>query len=156
MHGRFEVRVGDHVVPAAATGDSTVDVEGRTITVTPVEPGVVRLTVDGSATLAYVASGGDRRWVHLRGRVYVVEVAQPGGPRRRRDDGGGLVAPMPATVRSVLISPGDTVRNGETLLVLEAMKMELPIRATHDGTISAVHCTVGELVPGGFRLIEMS
>ena len=62
---------------------------------------------------------------------------------------------MPATVRQVVVSPGARVQQGDVLLVLEAMKMELPIRAPGDGTVAAVKCRQGELVQAGQELIEL-
>lgn len=63
---------------------------------------------------------------------------------------------MPATVVSVEVAPGAAVRHGDTLIILEAMKMELPIRATADGIVKAVHCKAGDLVQPGVALIEMA
>ena len=62
---------------------------------------------------------------------------------------------MPATVRQVVVSPGARVQQGDVLLVLEAMKMELPVRAPGDGTVAAVNCREGELVQAGQELIEL-
>jgi biotin carboxyl carrier protein len=62
---------------------------------------------------------------------------------------------MPATVRRIAVAAGDTVRRGDTLIVLEAMKMELPIRATSDGVIESVSCREGELVQPGVPLIDI-
>jgi len=56
---------------------------------------------------------------------------------------------MPATVIRINTPAGTVVKRGETLLVLEAMKMELPIRATEDGTVKTVNCRIGELVQAG-------
>jgi 3-methylcrotonyl-CoA carboxylase alpha subunit len=63
---------------------------------------------------------------------------------------------MPATVLRIQTSPGAVVKKGETLLVLEAMKMELPLRAPQDGTIAAVHCSEGQLVQPGVSLVEFT
>jgi biotin carboxyl carrier protein len=62
---------------------------------------------------------------------------------------------MPATVIRVAAEIGATVARGETLILLEAMKMELPIRAPRDGTVKAIHCAPGELVQPGVNLIEL-
>jgi biotin carboxyl carrier protein len=62
---------------------------------------------------------------------------------------------MPATVVRVDVTPGALVRRGDTLVILEAMKMELPIRASTDGTVSAVHCKAGDLVQPGIALIDI-
>ena len=62
---------------------------------------------------------------------------------------------MPATVRRVLVKPEDTVHPGDPLIILEAMKMELPIRATADGVVRAVNCREGELVQPGVTLVDI-
>jgi biotin carboxyl carrier protein len=62
---------------------------------------------------------------------------------------------MPARVVKVLVAPGAAVRKGETVIVLEAMKMELPIRAPENATVGAVHCEEGELVQADAVLIEL-
>ena len=79
-------------------------------------------------------------------------------PRRRASTDGAqsLAAPMPATVVKVLVKPGDHVAKGDTVIVLEAMKMELPLRAAGEATIKAVHCREGELVQPDVVLVEMA
>jgi acetyl/propionyl-CoA carboxylase alpha subunit len=69
--------------------------------------------------------------------------------------GGSLAAPMPGTVLRVLVAPGDRVAAGQTLVLLEAMKMELAVSAPGDGTVSAVHVEAGQLVQGGAALAEI-
>jgi biotin carboxyl carrier protein len=63
---------------------------------------------------------------------------------------------MPATVLRILARPGAAVRKGDTLIVLEAMKMELPLRAPQDGTVHAVRCQEGELVQPGRVLVDLN
>jgi 3-methylcrotonyl-CoA carboxylase alpha subunit len=62
---------------------------------------------------------------------------------------------MPATVTRILINPGSEVRKGDTVLVLEAMKMELPIRSMAHGTVKAIKCREGELVTADQTLVEL-
>jgi len=62
---------------------------------------------------------------------------------------------MPATVISVMVAMGATVARGDTLIMLEAMKMELPIRAPRDGVVRAIHCQAGQLVQPGVNLLEL-
>jgi acetyl-CoA/propionyl-CoA carboxylase biotin carboxyl carrier protein len=122
------------------------------------------ITVDGVETTipprVRVAADGDRRWVFLNGDVFEFQLANSGqSPTTRKRGGahhGSLTAPMPATVVRINTEQGATVRRGETLLVLEAMKMELPVRADADGTVSAIKCRVGELVQPGVPLIELA
>jgi acetyl/propionyl-CoA carboxylase alpha subunit len=66
-----------------------------------------------------------------------------------------LTAPMPGTVIKVLVSPGDKVAHRQTLLVLEAMKMETPLVSPYDATVRAVHVAEGDRVAGGAILIEL-
>jgi biotin carboxyl carrier protein len=66
-----------------------------------------------------------------------------------------MMAPMPATVASIAVAAGDVVATGDVLLVLEAMKMELPVRASRAGTVRALHCRQGEMVQPGVALIDI-
>jgi len=117
--------------------------------------GAIRLE-DAEVHLAWAAASGDTRWVFIDGEVFVFESGRPSSRRRRTAAAqGSLTAPMPATVRQVVASPGARVQQGEVLLVLEAMKMELPVRAPGDGTVTAVKCQPGELVQAGQELIEL-
>jgi biotin carboxyl carrier protein len=70
--------------------------------------------------------------------------------------GGALGAPMPGTVIAVAVAVGQQVQAGDLLLTLEAMKMELPIRAPRDGVVSAIRCAPGDLVQPGPPLVELA
>jgi len=86
-------------------------------------------------------------------------VATSPAPSRRRavsSAAGVLTAPMPATVIKVHVKPGDAVKKGDVVVVLEAMKMELPLRALGNGVVSAVRCREGELVQADATLIEFT
>ena len=90
----------------------------------------------------------------LDGNVYEFDV-QRAGRRKASAHHGTLSAPMPATVIRINVAAGAVVKRGDTLLVLEAMKMELPVRAPADGTVKSVSCKAGELVQPGAALVEM-
>ena len=127
-----------------------------------VEISGAKITVDGAAAepsrRADVVADNGKRWVFLNGDVFEFDVQTgPAISSRKGKPGhaGSLSSPMPATVVRVDTVVGASVKRGDTLLVLEAMKMELPIRATNDGTVSAVHCRVGELVQPGVALVEI-
>ena len=66
---------------------------------------------------------------------------------------GGFVAAMPGKVLELRVSVGDRVQAGETLLVLEAMKMEHPMRATEDGVVAEVRVAQGDQVEAGTVLL---
>lgn len=108
--------------------------------------------------VAYAAGPPHARWIFLDGRVYVVDTT--GGAnhtgRRAQDDELALASPMPATVASIHVREGQSVARGDLLVMLEAMKMELPVRAPRDGRVKAIACTRGELVQPGVPLVELA
>jgi len=117
-----------------------------------------QVIVDGVETHAprhaCAVAHGDTRWVFVDGEAYEFEVQRP-GRRRTSAHHASLSSPMPATVRRILVEPGAHVSKGDTLLVLEAMKMELPVRAPADGIVAVVSCREGDLVQAGVTLVEL-
>ena len=100
-----------------------------------------------------VAGDGDTHWVFVNGQVATVD-APKAGRRRAKGHDAGVMSPMPASVVAIHVQPGQAVAAGDTLLVLEAMKMELPIRAPRDGVVKSVACVTGDLVQTGVNLLE--
>jgi len=118
----------------ATMGDKTVDVE-----IIQAENGQLELLIDGERTTAYVSSDNAKRWVTINGRTYLI--TKQSGSRRsgaKHDHSGELTAPMPGQVRAVNVSKGDMVTKGQTLMVLEAMKMEMKIQSPMDGVVSSI------------------
>lgn len=104
-----------------------------------------------------VLDADGRAWVWIDGETMVLdapEAAQVRGARSGNAD--TLASPMPATVISVLVSAGDRVAQGDTLVLLEAMKMELPLRAPHAGVVTDVRCAPGALVQPGAALVTLT
>jgi biotin carboxyl carrier protein len=127
------------------------------LTVTPL--GDRRFLVTSAAGpqhVAYAARGEGGTWVFLNGRTYLVpDLTALPARSAARDDAGALAAPMPATVVAVNVGPGADVVQGDVLVVLEAMKMELPIKAPRDGRVSRILCRPGDLVQPGTPLLEL-
>ena len=142
----------EHRVTSDESG--AIKVDGTPIRVAGSTDGEVRIGEDESLR-GWVAAAGDTRWVYLEGRVYELDVEVEGRRRRTASGHTSLTAPMPATVVKVEVSPGTQVHRGDTLVILEAMKMELPIRADADGTVTSVHCKAGDLVQPDMPLIEL-
>lgn len=114
--------------------------------------------VDDGARRVRVAVGGDTTatWAFFDGRVWKIDRAASGGGRAGKGRGeSGVMAPMPATVVAIHTAPGRPVSDGDTVIVLEAMKMELPIKAPRSGVVKAVNCATGELVQPGVNLLEL-
>ena len=135
----------------------------------------------GAVTVRLVSRLDDTYVVSIEGRSTVVRVAPAGGGGHHAMTGGdafeiapdpgaadagraaatgapdldALCAPMPATVAAILVDPGSAVVAGDTLVRLEAMKMELAIRAPAPGRVATVECRVGELVQPGRPLVTL-
>jgi 3-methylcrotonyl-CoA carboxylase alpha subunit len=122
-----------------------------------IAPGVVQLEVAGKTETIYVAGHAHDRWVFWNGRVFRGDFRTDAAARRGAHAGATirtLSAPMPATVVTVHVKPGETVSKGQVLMLLEAMKMELAIRAPGDAVVAAVHGRAGELVQADAPLVE--
>ena len=125
------------------------------MTVTPLGDGRYEVVRESGRTLAYAVRRGGETWVFIDGHVHVIEADEPAADRARHHDEAALSAPMPATVVSINVTPGQAVRAGDVLVVLEAMKMELAVTAPHDGTVRSIACRVGELVQNGVPLLDI-
>nr|WP_217498589.1 biotin carboxylase N-terminal domain-containing protein [Leifsonia sp. C5G2] len=112
-----------------------------------------------------VEVGGKRIEVSLPAKLLSGGAGEPAAapaPRRRGASsavdtatGDSVTAPMQATVVKVAVADGDPVVKGDLVLVLEAMKMEQPLTAHKDGTISGINAAVGETVSSGHLLLNI-
>ena len=116
-----------------------------------------RFMVMPSRRLAFAAPDRGRIWIFVDGRTYVIEDDDGAAPARAHatDDQIALSAPMPATVVAIDVTPGQEVAAGDLLVMLEAMKMELPIRAPRSGRVKSLACREGELVQPAVPLVEL-
>ena len=117
---------------------------------------------DRSVDVAVEERPGDLLELLIAGRRYSTEVLgerewQARSIQGVREDGGKVVhAVMTGIVRDVLVAPGDVVARGQTLLILEAMKMENEVKAAMDGTVARVAVTAGSTVTLGDVVVEIS
>lgn len=136
---------------SATMGDKTVDVE-----IIRTNEGKLELLIDGERVTADVSSDGAKRWVTINGQTVVLTKAS--GAKRRgagHEHTSELAAPMPGQVRGVNVSEGDAVIKGQTLLVLEAMKMEIRIQAPSDGKVKKLYVKHGQTVEREQILVEV-
>jgi acetyl-CoA/propionyl-CoA carboxylase biotin carboxyl carrier protein len=78
-----------------------------------------------------------------------------GGKGAPKPSGDAVTAPMQGTIIKVAVSDGDTVSTGDLIVVLEAMKMENPVTAHKDGTVTALSAATGSSVTQGTVLCEI-
>jgi propionyl-CoA carboxylase alpha chain len=149
---------GVEVAYAFRRSGLVVEVDGEPVDVRLVRatPAVVDLEVDGIRRHVQVHRVGDTSYVDS-GLGSSVLVEQPRFPEPGSGvAAGSLTAPMPGTVVRVNAEPGAQVAAGDVLLVLEAMKMEHPVRATVDGAVSEVLVAAGQQVDAGAVLVVVS
>ena len=136
----------------ATLGDKTVELE-----ILQAKDGKLDLLIDGERVTVYVSSDNAKRWVTVNGQTLVL--TKSSGARRsgsrHQHAAGELTAPMPGQVRSVNVSEGDVVTKGQTLLLLEAMKMEIRVQALGDGVVKKIFVQQGQTVEREQILIEI-
>ena len=107
--------------------------------------------------------------VNVNGTVFEVEIEEMTGapaapavaaaaPAAPAAPAGGekITAPMPGTILAVNVKPGQAVKRGDVLVVLEAMKMENEIMAPNDGTVGTVNVAKGQSVQSGATLLTLA
>ena len=115
--------------------------------------GGLRLHMDGESYIAFTAAEADKRYIQVEGDSYTLSL--PAATRRRATSAGdGLTAQMPGQVTAISVQAGEVVTRGQTLLILEAMKMETRIAAPADGRVTRILVAVGEVVERGQRLAD--
>jgi 3-methylcrotonyl-CoA carboxylase alpha subunit len=111
--------------------------------------------IDGEATEVRWLDLGRELCVIRDGHVVSAQWDDPAAAGAREAHAGGLVSPMPGHVLQVLIKPGERVRRGQPLMIIEAMKMEHTVVAPADGVVQAVHFASGDRVEEGVELLEL-
>ncbi len=153
----LSVAHGDRTYRVTVADDGAVSVDDVSVRVTraPLR-GEVVVERGELVQRVFAEAVGDAIWAFHDGRVYELAVdSEENGRRRTTRHQGSLVAPMPAAVVAVLATPGASVKRGDVLMILEAMKMELPVRAPGDGVVKAINCRPGDMVQANASLLEM-
>jgi biotin carboxyl carrier protein len=160
MEFRFEHAKTQHSVRAERDGESfRLRIGERLYLVDLVRAagGELAFRIGDQVLTAHVARDGDTFHVALNGQTFTLNVAKP-NTRRSAAAGGAanLNATMHGQVVRVLVSEGDTVKRGQPLVLLEAMKMEMRVAAPHDGRVVRLLCSAGEVVQRGQALLELA
>jgi biotin carboxyl carrier protein len=153
MPDRHLIVVDSQPFVAERHANGVVDDDGAAIVRATAEgDGRYRVDVAGRMHDAIAAAAGDRIWIAIDGEVFECRLSAQ--PARTAND-SRLSSPMPATVTAIPVQVGQSVEAGDVLIALEAMKMELPLRAPDKATVAAVHCQVGDLVQPDVVLVEL-
>jgi 3-methylcrotonyl-CoA carboxylase alpha subunit len=140
--GGWLLRLGERDIAAAAG---------------PLADDVLIVELDGVRQRAMVLEHGPDSLVSLAGGRWQLVEIDPLATRAGEEAATGrLTAPMPGRVVRVLVEPGNRVRTGQPLLIIEAMKMEHTVASPAEGTVAAVRCAVGDLIEEGAELIALA
>jgi biotin carboxyl carrier protein len=129
------------------------DGESRSITVERLPGGRFGVRSGDSLHPAEAVRSGERVWVRYLGHTYSFELARE--RRARRAAGGDLSSPMPGLVQRILVAEGDAVAERQPILVVEAMKMQLEIKAPRAGTVHRILAREGDQIEAGTPLAEL-
>jgi biotin carboxyl carrier protein len=121
-------------------------------------PGELSIRFEGRPVRLYWAHQDDIHWVALEGCTYALH--EPSSQRLRTTSAATsssvLRAPMPAQVRAVLVAETNLVESGQTLMLLEAMKMEIKVQAPRRGRVVRLPVQEGQSVDRDQVLVELS
>ena len=114
-------------------------------------------TSDGQLHSFVWTWAGNSLELWLDGDVFIFERVERKGRSDRETSVGGsdILALMPGTVKQILVAPGDSVERGQTVIIMESMKMELTIAAHRDGVVKRIPVEQGGQVDKGMRLLEL-
>ncbi len=155
---RFEVRLRRDENNSYIIVIQNEDNEEREIQVSARALGVgqFQFTLDNIIYKCSVAKDGDFRFIHLDGEDYELKrVSEIEEDFDETEEEGSLVSLMPGRIVKVLVKPGDRVKKGQDLIIVEAMKMENKIAAPFDGTVTRVFFPVGDFVDANVALMEI-
>ena len=121
---------------------------------------VYTATVDGKAVTVEMAADGKSYTAKVGGKSFKVEVAEgasaaAAAPAAAAGEGKAVTAPLPGTVTKIMVAEGDSVSAGDTLLILEAVKMENEIKADCDGVVKSINVSSGATVQAGDALVTI-
>jgi len=111
----------------------------------------------GRPVTIFWAAEGSQKWVSLDGCTYRLDKPSARTARPTGETAGveNVRAPMPAQVRAIQVAEGERVEKGATLLLLEAMKMEIRIKSPSNGSITRLLVTSGQAVEKDQVLVEI-
>ena len=114
----------------------------------------VELVKDDEQTAS--ASKGVYKLFKNAGKDSTVRLIDPSAEKTTTNKTGVVKSPMPGTVIEVNKAVGDAVAAGEVILILEAMKMEIPVVAPQDGTVASIDVAVGDAIEAGMVLATLN
>lgn len=159
MKFNYLYRGQPHAVELQAQGDgyhASVGAQSYEVKLIVNAVGELQLEIDGQLHHITFAHQGRAVWLHWNGRSYQLEKSAGRAAAGSTAVAESILrAPMPGQVRKVMAQAGQSVQAGETLLLLEAMKMEIRIQAAHNAKVARVAVKEGQTVEKEQTLVEL-
>ena len=118
--------------------------------------GQFQFTLDNIIYKCSVAKDGEIRFIHLDGADYELrKVTELDEEFEETEDEGSLSSPMPGRIVKLLVNQGDSIKKGQNLLVVEAMKMENKVVSPFEGVVREIFFSEGDQVEANVPLMEI-
>ena len=112
------------------------------------------IVIEGRREPIYVVAVRDDVFVHAFGRAWKLQITDPAEVTAQAGKGTDVaIAPMPGVVIAIRVAPGDAIRRGQVVAVIESMKMHTEIQATRDAVVDRLLVAVGETFQQGAPLV---
>ncbi len=155
----FHDGLAEHEVSVTAAGDEYLIHTGKRAMHASgnlATDGALVATLDATQRRVQVVVDHDQLIIFATGHTHRLKQVTDRGHATQEEATGNLTAPMPGTIIEVMASEGQQVKQGDTLLILEAMKIEHTITAPRDGTVEALHYRAGDMVEEGVELLRLA
>jgi biotin carboxyl carrier protein len=163
---KYVTTIGERQYTIEINRDDQITIDGVTspIDLRAIDEVTFSLLIDNASHEALVEVANGEIEVQLRGRLYTARVEDERASRLSRSAGGlhtgsgevTIKSPMPGLIVAVAVSEGQVVKKGQTMVVLESMKMENELKAPRDGTIASIKVTPRQSVEQGQPLAVLT
>jgi 3-methylcrotonyl-CoA carboxylase alpha subunit len=159
MELHYEHQGKQYPVKIVRQGDGfEVEVSDRKFQVESKElkPGFFSMTIDGKVTKCTITTEGNQRHIFIHGDVYRFNKVEAGARPASFDAlPSAITSPISGKVTAIGAADNDTVKAGQVIITIEAMKMEYQIKAPYDGKVEKGNFKVGDQVDIGELLVQM-
>lgn len=119
------------------------------VSASEIKPGYLNIKLDDQLIKCVISNDKEKRFVFLDGDIFQIKRMQPTARKLEKKEEKELASPISGKVVSVKVEEGSIVKKGDVLMVIEAMKMEYPIKAPHDGIIKKINFKINDQIEMG-------